>query len=119
MPKEEMNNTLLDPMHAAEINGVIHRDYMAHCLRWAFVGRLIGSSENIVDVGAGIGNLAETLYRHKMRPESYWAVEVHPPFIEKLQELSKKVNFPLVVLPVDVRNHAIPLKDQVADTTVC
>ena len=116
---DDMNNTLLDPLKAAEINGPIHRDYLAHCLRWAFVGRLIGSNEVIADIGAGVGNLEETLWRNKLRPKTVYAVEVHPAFIEKLKELKTKLNYHMDVIEHDIRKMPLPLQNNVCDTVTC
>jgi 2-polyprenyl-3-methyl-5-hydroxy-6-metoxy-1,4-benzoquinol methylase len=116
---DDMNNTLLDPLKAAEINGPIHRDYLAHCLRWAFVGRLIGSNETIADIGAGVGNLEETLWRNKLRPKIVYAIEVHPAFITKLKELAPKLNFRMEVLEHDLRKMPLPLQNNHCDTVTC
>src|SRR3990170_11604 len=99
-----MNNTLLDPQQLANVNGPLHRDYASHFFRWSFIGRLIKRGIKILDVGAGTGSLAETLYRNKLAPELYVAVEINKPFITKLLELKQKVNFPIDIFVTDVRN---------------
>ena len=57
----------------------------------------------ILDVGAGVGALAETLYRNMLKPEHYVAVEIKPSFVQKLKELANKVNFRFDVIKADIR----------------
>jgi len=104
----KINLTLLDPYTIAEKHGPIHRDYLAHCFRWAFVGRLIKRDMAILDVGAGTGNLAETLYRNRLKPKVYVAIELKPSFVQELIKLSKIVNFPMVIYDKDVRIFVYP-----------
>jgi len=66
----------------AEERGILHRDYIAHCLRWSHVAKQLGiksryKEANILDIGPGKElPLAKTLYVNRMAPKSYTAVDV-------------------------------------------
>jgi len=63
----------------AEQRGFIHRDYIAHCLRWSHVMKFLGNkykTARILDVGCGKeAPLAKMLYSSKMPPEAYVGVD--------------------------------------------
>jgi len=99
----KLNLTLCDPFELCEKRKRIHRDYLAHLFRFYFVGRLIKRGMKILDVGAGVGALAETLYRNMLKPEHYVAVEIKDSFVQKLQDLAAKVNFRFDIIQADVR----------------
>lgn len=69
---------------AAEERGFLHRDYIAHCLRWTHVVKWVGTSmryktARIMDVGAGKDlPLAKLLHSSRMAPAWYGAVDVNP-----------------------------------------
>lgn len=68
----------------AEERGFIHRDYIAHCLRWSHVVKRLTQQHNyktarILDVGCGREvPLASTLYSSKLIVASYVGVDVGP-----------------------------------------
>ena len=68
----------------AEDRGFIHRDYLAHCLRWTHVvkrlyERQCWKTSRILDVGCGRElPLAKLLYSSKLIPEAYVGVDVGP-----------------------------------------
>lgn len=78
----------------AEERGFIHRDYIAHCLRWSHVIKKLQEKQcyktaHILDVGCGREiPLAKMLYSSKMSPLSYTGVDMGPvplpDFIEKM-----------------------------------
>jgi len=115
----KVNLTLLDPYTLADKNGPIHRDYLAHCFRWAFVGKLIKRGYYVLDIGAGTGNLAETLYRNRIRPGYYAAVELKESYLKELTELSKAVNFVMNVFKKDIRKDSLPLIFEELFDVVC
>lgn len=52
--------------------GILHRDYLAHCLRWTHVMKFAKMGQSILDVGCGINTpLAWTFYTNKYRPRKY------------------------------------------------
>lgn len=69
----------------AEKRGFIHRDYIAHCLRWSHVVKHIGQSgryktTRILDVGCGTDlPLAKTLYTSRMACEQYVGIDYNRP----------------------------------------
>ncbi len=69
---------------SAEDRGFIHRDYIAHCLRWTHVckylyGQNRYKSAQILDVGCGRElPLAKLLYSSRLIPVSYTGVDVGP-----------------------------------------
>jgi len=66
----------------AEERGLIHRDYIAHCLRWSHVADYLRRGKkwlkaDIVDIGPGKElPLAKTLYVNRTPPRSYTAIDV-------------------------------------------
>jgi hypothetical protein len=84
----------------AETRGFIHRDYIAHCLRWTHVCKYLARSQRyktakIVDVGCGRElPLAKTLYSSRYIPERYVGVEYGPIEEEAIATLSKTDKFP-------------------------
>lgn len=88
-----MDKTYLS-LDNAEQRGFIHRDYIAHCLRWSHIIKRLGEKQayktaHILDVGCGKEiPLAKTLYSSKMSPKSYTGVDagkiVLPSFYDKM-----------------------------------
>lgn len=68
----------------AEERGFIHRDYIAHCLRWSHVLKLLAkskaySSAMLLDVGCGRElPLAKLLYSSRFIVQNYFGVDVGP-----------------------------------------
>lgn len=69
----------------AEKRGFIHRDYVAHCLRWSHVVKYVGQSGRykdtvILDVGCGTDlPLAKTLYTSRMAVKQYVGIDYNRP----------------------------------------
>ena len=67
----------------AEERGFIHRDYIAHCLRWSHVVKHLGKKNlykkaRILDIGCGKEMpLLKTLYTMKMTPKAYMGIDVN------------------------------------------
>ena len=86
----------------AEERGFLHRDYIAHCLRWSHVIKRLTkgkayASARLLDVGCGRElPLAKTLYSSRYIVEQYYGVDVGPilPSAEKVFDGHK---FPLQV----------------------
>jgi 2-polyprenyl-3-methyl-5-hydroxy-6-metoxy-1,4-benzoquinol methylase len=68
----------------AEERGFIHRDYIAHCLRWSHVIKRMGERHaykeaRVLDIGCGRElPLAKTLYSSKYIVQQYFGVDVGP-----------------------------------------
>lgn len=77
---KEIDNTHLS-IDFAEKKGFIHRDYIAHCLRWSFVAKYLRQGKrfenaHILDVGCGRDQpLIRTLYSGMLVPKSYTGVD--------------------------------------------
>jgi hypothetical protein len=84
----------------AETRGFIHRDYIAHCLRWTHVCKYLAQGQRyktakIIDVGCGRElPLAKTLYSSRYIPERYVGVEYGPIEEEAIAVLTKTDKFP-------------------------
>lgn len=78
-----VDKTYLSLKTATE-RGFIHRDYIAHCLRWSHVikrllERKTYETSRILDVGCGRElPLATTLYSSRLVPSAYYGVDVGP-----------------------------------------
>lgn len=94
----KFNKTYLS-LDNAEERGFIHRDYIAHCLRWTHVVKFLYSnssykSANILDVGCGREvPLAKMLYSSRLAPKLYVGVDVGS--ISPPQWLLDQKKFPL------------------------
>lgn len=85
--------------------GVIHRDYMAHCLRWTFVKKMTKRGMNILDLGCGRGMLLKLLYSSKLKPNLYVGLDIRKHAIEEV--MSFKTNFPVIGIVNDIRTGII------------
>ena len=77
---KEIDNTHLS-IDQAEARGFIHRDYIAHCLRWTHVSKYLHlqaryKTARIIDIGCGKDMpLARMLYTSRLAPEKYLGIE--------------------------------------------
>jgi SAM-dependent methyltransferase len=75
-----IDNTHLS-IDQAERRGFIHRDYIAHCLRWSHVAKHINKGNlyktaNILDIGCGVDlPLAKLLYSSRLIVKNYVGVD--------------------------------------------
>jgi 2-polyprenyl-3-methyl-5-hydroxy-6-metoxy-1,4-benzoquinol methylase len=90
--------------------GVIHRDYIAHCLRWNFILGQIKRGMSIIDVGCGSIPLLKALYSMKLKPFIYVGVDVRKSCIDEL--MAFKTNFPKIGYLTDVRINPLPTLGQ-------
>lgn len=71
-------------LETAEERGFIHRDYIAHCMRWSHVIKRLTerkqyTTARILDIGCGRElPLATTLYSSRLIPAAYYGVDVGP-----------------------------------------
>lgn len=84
----------------AEDRGFIHRDYIAHCLRWSHVCKKLYEhntyrSAIILDVGCGRElPLAKLLYSSRLIPRHYFGIDVGPIEDSEAAKLTKTGKFP-------------------------
>ena len=77
---KEIDNTHLS-IDQAEERGFIHRDYIAHCLRWTHVAKYLHlksryKTARIIDIGCGKDMpLAKMLMTSRIAPEQYLGIE--------------------------------------------
>lgn len=89
---KEVDTTYLS-LEAAEDRGFIHRDYIAHCLRWSHVVRHLMRGgryrpARILDIGCGRElPLPKMIYSNKMVPAAYYGVDAGPMVEEAVQAL--------------------------------
>lgn len=87
-----INKTQLD-LTKAEERQLVHRDYLAHCLRWSHILRNADIGETILDLGCADAPLAMAFYTNKFKPKLYVGVDIRSSLIEKNRQL--KFNFPV------------------------
>ena len=87
----EIDKTYLSLNKATE-RGLIHRDYIAHCLRWTHMLRVCGRKSTevtVIDVGCGVeAPLAKTIYTAKLSPKLFIGVDAGP--IKPLKSMEKR-----------------------------
>lgn len=96
-----IDNTHLS-IDAAERRGFIHRDYIAHCLRWSFVARFLTRNKlyetaDVLDIGCGKDlPLLRLLYTSRLIPKtgSYTGIDVN-----NLSEPFSLGSFPYELVP--------------------
>lgn len=99
---KSIDNTHLS-IDQAEARGFIHRDYIAHCMRWSHVVKQMYKrnrykTARVFDIGCGVDvPLARTLYSQKLIPESYIGIEYNKPEKINLSAFSATSRFPLHV----------------------
>jgi 2-polyprenyl-3-methyl-5-hydroxy-6-metoxy-1,4-benzoquinol methylase len=61
----------------------VHRDYIAHCLRWDSVTNWLrkqkGHGEDVIvwDIGCGEGHLLKTIHANRVKVKKYIGIDVH------------------------------------------
>tara|TARA_R100000458_G_C8239473_1_gene218944 strand:- start:227 stop:1000 length:774 start_codon:yes stop_codon:yes gene_type:complete len=93
MQKEnrEIDKTHLS-IEQAEERGFLHRDYIAHCLRWSHIVKHLGKGQayktaKILDIGCGKETpLIKTLYTMRMTPEVYVGVDFNKPTHQEIHD---------------------------------
>ena len=101
---KEIDNTHLS-IDQAEARGFIHRDYIAHCLRWTHVSKYLHlqaryKTAQILDIGCGKDMpLARMLYTSRLAPEKYLGIEYNK---MEIPDMFKNSNFkPDLIAGVD------------------
>ena len=141
---KEIDNTHLS-IDQAEARGFIHRDYIAHCLRWTKIAKDLNlggkyKEADIIDVGCGKDMpLARMLMTNRMAPRNYVGIEYNKMEIPQMFDnttfqphLIDNVDFTKtdiiedsfnVSVCLEVLEHVEPLKatailDKIADVVV-
>jgi len=117
-PDRELDKTHLS-IDQAEERGFIHRDYIAHCLRWSHVCKYMSiknkyKTARILEVGCGKEiPLLKTLYTSRMSPAHYTGYDlniVNPPILPKIINkmgadnihIHDETDFSLEAVPLEV-----------------
>ena len=91
---KEIDNTHLS-IDQAEERGFLHRDYIAHCLRWTHIAKYLQlksryKTASILDIGCGKDMpLAKMLMTSRLAPQYYLGVEYNKIEIPKMFEKTK------------------------------
>ena len=88
----------------AEDRGIVHRDYLAHCLRWTHIVKYAKMGQKILDVGCGVNiPLAWMMYTNKFKPFMYMGLD----YRDKFEVDVRGFNFPVTLVGnFDVTNEA-------------
>jgi hypothetical protein len=90
-------------LEAAERRGFIHRDYIAHCLRWTHVVKRLAERQQwrtcrLLDIGCGRElPLAKLLYSSRYIIEKYHGVDVGPINDDAFETVAKSGKFDISV----------------------
>ena len=105
-----IDNTHLS-LDTAEKRGFIHRDYIAHVLRWTHVIKYLNAkgrykNAKILDIGCGKEvPLAKTMYSSRMIAKDYIGVDVNKLEVPEMFHTGK---FPIELISGDVTGLALP-----------
>lgn len=78
------------PLELAEERMIVHRDYLAHCLRWSHVIKNVKIGETFLDLGCADGPMGMALYTNKYKPKLYLGCDIRGSMVQKgLQKLEK------------------------------
>jgi len=108
----EYNKTHL-PIEVAEDRYILHRDYIAHCLRWSHVMKHAKIGQTVLDLGCADMPLCMAYYTNKYKPERFVGVEIRESMLEKAKQKLAKAPFPIEYVNADMCKefHKIPRYD--------
>ncbi len=93
-PIEEQCNKTHLPISQAEDREIVHRDYLAHVLRWTHVIKCVDIGECVLDLGSADCGMGMALYTNKFKPSRYVAVDIRQGQLDIGKEKLGKANFP-------------------------
>ncbi len=114
--KKEVDTSRLD-VDVKLNKGFVHRDYLAHFLRWNFVLRHIKINSVFLDVGCADGQLADFISVNRIKPALYVGIDISNYRLKEFGE--KKLTFEPELIQVDIRKEKIPCPDNSFDTVAC
>lgn len=107
MPRKRQhrfNTTQLDTQRASR-RQTLHRDVLAHHLRWTHIAKFWKGDKRVLDIGCGIdAPLCWALYSNGVKPKEYVGVDFRESVIKYNKE-NLKVSFPTTFLAVDSVNN--------------
>ena len=98
MKNASCNKTHLDIEKAAD-RGIIHRDYLAHSLRWTHVMKYLKPGMSVLDVGCASAMLAQVAYVNKMSID-YTGVDIRLNQLEIAAQRKLKNELDLVCMDI-------------------
>jgi len=116
MKTQNVNTTYL-PIEREVLNrGIVHRDWLAHVFRWAFVLRMIKIGSKILDIGCADGSLANYLRVNRCKPREFVGIDISESHLKKFS----KRQLPWVkTIQLDIRNQKLPFPDCYFDIISC
>ncbi len=95
---------------------IIHRDYLAHMLRWTHTMKHMKNKYNVLDVGCADAPLAQVLYVNRF-DTNYIGVDIRMTELEKAdkRELKKKPK----LICMDITKDKMPVEDDWANIITC
>lgn len=109
----QVNKTQLN-LKLAEDRQIVHRDYLAHCLRWSHILKWADIGQTWLDIGCGDFPLAMALYSNKFKPKLYVGSDMR-----KLSDKIPETNFPIIFLQGDICKTYTSIQDKKFDNIVC
>ena len=97
--------------------GFIHRDYLAHLLRWNFVLRFIKINSVMLDVGCADGQLAHFISVNRVKPALYVGVDINNHQLKNFKK--RQLTFKPELIQMDIRKKKIPCPDNSFDIVCC
>jgi 2-polyprenyl-3-methyl-5-hydroxy-6-metoxy-1,4-benzoquinol methylase len=103
VPQLDGNEQVYDKTQLSMLAGMnlmrIHRDYLAHAIRYEFLIQRIkksGEDAMVLDIGCGDVPLMRAMRSSMLRPKFYLGLDVRPQMIKKVQDYysTHKVHFP-------------------------
>jgi len=128
VPQETGDEASYDKTQLSMLQGMnlmrIHRDYLAHAIRYEFlIGRIKAEGEHamVLDIGCADVPLMRAMRSSMLRPALYYGVDVRPNLITKVKDYyaTHRVHFPFEVEYMDFTQAPQTLLDQPWTQVVC
>lgn len=98
---KQCNKTHLS-VDIAEEREIVHRDYLAHCMRWSHVLKHAETSETILDLGCADAPLGMMFYTNKYSPACYVGVDLRQSQLDLGKEKLRQAKFPVSLLNLNL-----------------
>lgn len=84
----------------------LHRDYLAHSIRYSYALKKIKRGMAIADIGCGRNYILKAVYSNKLKPKLFLAVDMRTRPIEQARKF--KTNFLVKGIIMDIRKQNYP-----------
>ena len=128
VPQETGTEQVYDKSQLSMVQGMnlmrIHRDYLAHAIRYEFLISRIkasGHSAMVLDIGCADVPLMRAMRSSMLRPAMYLGLDVRPKMIQKVKDYysTHKVHFPFDAMYLDFTEAPDSIVDQPWTQVVC